>query len=127
MEVQALGLRPSKYCVLYSTTTQDAAAAQDPDPRSRAFMLPDPELPLSDKDLPRLLELRRKSYFKIKRTYVRRDVQYARAVGNRQRKSWYRICAKELGSRPWRVTKINYIQKEVNACTQKVLFLELLC
>jgi len=48
--------------------------------------LPDPELlPLSGKDLPRLLELRRKSYFKIKRTCVRRDVQYARAVGNRKK------------------------------------------
>jgi len=83
VEVQALGLRPSKY----PTTTQDAAAAQDPDPRSRAFMLPDPELPLSDKDLPRLLELRRKSYFKIKRTYVRRDVQYARCRESKRKMS----------------------------------------
>jgi hypothetical protein len=33
------------------------------------------------------LELRRKSYFKIKRPYVRRGVQYARAVGNRKKMS----------------------------------------
>ena len=58
-------------------------------------MLPDPELlPLSGKDLPRLLELRRKSYFKIKRTYVRRDVQYARAVGNRKEKCQELLTAK---------------------------------
>ena len=37
------------------------------------------------------------------------------------------FAPKNWGVDPGGFTKINYIQKEVNACTQKVLFLELLC